>query len=552
MNKKILVLSILAILAADNIYAGSEAITNANNQAYIDGQLGYERFLYSRNHPANAGAPLYNANGGILGAQFGLTKTFGCIYSQIALDASRSLVNYSDSSLTGTPLSQGKSVSLSLDARLGYSFFMHNRFAFTPYFLGGYTQNQLDTGGYSSSFISGNYSGTTFVTQYLHYGIGALNQWAANPQWVLSLDALLGTQANPRVSANVDNFNNQASATTTYQKWPLKYALFWKVGAGSDYRFTNNVHLRADLAYGKNKLGGATTSDRGAFPSQNHPYWLGTLGLGYNFANFSMPSYSQTGGGQQTIYNANNQGSFHFGYETQNFSGGTTANEYHLKGGLPTFGIAYSKTWNTIYTQIAATEAYGATSSQVSYGNATTHNNTFDVSGKLGYVYARTQNIALTPYATLGYHRALQNIQGMPTNESSITNNVRETYYINGVAETYQHSWYGIGLRAQWSPLSKLVLSADGNVGRTFNANMHSWAPLNLPIYTSYSLGGATYQMAAVGADYLVENNWHLSANASYLHYTYSPSGANVFGISTVTDRVHQYSVDLGIGYSFA
>lgn len=542
MNKKLLVISIGVILTGSNAYADNATIGAVNNQAFIDGQFGSDRLTYS-NHPADAGAPLYNAQNRMTGALLGLTKTFGHVYSQFTLGANKGTLNYSDSSLNDNPLSSGHSVTLSLGARLGYSFFQCDTVAVTPYLLAGYTHNQLDTGGNSSSFITGTYNGATLLSQSFYYGVGILNQWAATPKWVLSVDAQLGTQNNPSANGYVNNFNNQPSATTTYQQWNLSTAQFWQVGLGSDYLVTHNLHFRAGFAYGYHNVGGSNTISTGVFPSEHHQFWLGNVGLGYSFADMNITSDEQTGGDQGAIHAANNQGSLHLGYLRQNFSGGTTLNSYTQTIGAPTLGVVFSKTSHALFTQIAADEAIGVSSYQG-------QNTIFDASGKLGYQFTSSSNTALTPYATLGYHRGFQNIKGMPSDAGAF-NGLTQTSYINGTTETYQHSWYGIGLIAQWAVSPKWVLSVDGNIGRIFNASMHSWTPLSLLVSTSYSLGNTTYQMIDVGADYLIAKNWHVQGNMGYWHYRYNPSSANTFGISTVTDTTRQINANVGVGYSF-
>jgi hypothetical protein len=175
----------------------------------------------------------------------------------------------------------------------------------------------------------------------------------------------------------------------------------------------------------------------------------------------------------------------------------------------------------------------------------------FDMAAKLGYQFVSSENTELTPYATLGYHRWSQNYQGQRIPGDGL-NGITNSYYIDGAVQTWQHTWYGVGLLAQWSVSPVFVLSADGNVGRTYNASMHGWAPVNNPVDTTYTIANTTYEMASLGADYRLAKNWHALANLSYWRYRYDPSGSNVFGISTVTANAHQLGVNVGLGYALA
>lgn len=150
----------------------------------------------------------------------------------------------------------------------------------------------------------------------------------------------------------------------------------------------------------------------------------------------------------------------------------------------------------------------------------------------------------------MGYHRWFTDILGT-ANVSGAINGINQVYYVNGIRETYSHSWYGMGLLAQWNPLPKWVLSADGNMGNIFNPNMQSWLPLGVTANTYYGLRNQWYQQADIEADYEFAPHWHAKANLGFWHFCYGPSARNQFGIATVTDDTNQYNASLGVGYSF-
>lgn len=547
MDKKLGLLVVAVIVETNIALADIAPIINANNQAFIEGLLGNSEQHYSANQPGDAGVPLYNAHGTIEAGRLGFVKTLGNIYTKFTLGISSNPVTYSTTTTNNQSITQGNSVLLSFVGQLGYSFFPYQALAMTPYLLAGYSHNQLNTGGYIGVFPF-NYNGGTLITQNPTYGIGLLNQWSAKPNWVLSLDAQVSALSQPWVTGYVNNFNNQDMATTTLQRWSLPTSTSWQVGFGSDYRFTQNLHFRTAITYIQNQLDSVTFSSSGVFPSQTNQSWLWSFGLGYNFATTPLDEKDGFIGStaEGSIYQVNNQASINLGYQNQDFTGGTTFYGYHQTGGVPFVGLVLDKTRNAVFSEVAIKETVGQTTSS----GQNTHNTFFDINGKLGYSFASSINTELTPYATLGYHRGLMDILGMQS-LSGIINGITQTYYVNGIRETYSHGWYGAGLLAQWNPMPKLVLSADGNIGNIFNPQMQSWVPLGVTVNTSYSLNDQWYQMAGIGADYEFAYHWHAKANLGYWHYSYGPSATNQFGIATLTDTTNQYTASLGVGYAF-
>lgn len=544
MKTKFIILFTGSSLITSTALATNQTIINANNQAFINVQLGSGKLTYNNNRPADAGAPIFNSTTRTNGGELGITKTFGRIYSQVTLNSTRAVLDYYDSALNGTALTDGSSVSLNLAARIGYTFFSRENITFTPYVLGAYTNNQLDTGGYSANFMPVSYNGATLITQSFYYGIGLLNQWAISPIWVLNADLQLGTSNQASVSGYVNNFNNQPDAVTTYQHWNLSNASFWQIGVGSDYVATKNLHVKANATYSQHNLGGMNSGFRGDYPAQHHQNWMVSLGLGYGLSDINDPTGILTGGDQGTIYASNNQATLLLGYQTQQFHGGTSAAPFNSQtSSLPTLGLVFTKTWGHVYSQLGFNEGVSVTSNQ-------TQNTALNAAGKLGYQFANSESSDITPYATLGYHRWLQNIAGTPSNQGS-NNNIPTIYYINGVNGTYQHSWFGLGLLYQWAASPQLVLNADVGIGRTFNASLHSWQPISTPSYTNYSFNDANYQMLGLGADYLLQRYWHLQGNLGYWHYNYGASSVYTTGIAGLSASTKQWNATIGLGYSF-
>jgi len=536
MHTKLFLLALSMLFFTTVTYAADPAIMRANNQAFVDGQFGYHWLQYSGNHPADAGAPLYRAQGGLLGAQVGVTKSFAHIYSQFLLEANRATVNYSEYGVNNARLTNGSAVLLSPMLRLGYRFDTKSHFAMTPYLTGGYANSQLNTGGYSAPFIALPYNGATLVTQYFYYGLGLLNQWAANPDWVLSADVQLGSQYHPWVNGNVNNFNIPPGATTVWQKWHLSPGLVSQFDVGSDYHFAKHLHMRTHLAYTHNNLNGENSSSSGVFSAQTQNNWVVNVGLGYDFAADNAVNQSE-GGGQKAIHAVNNQASLQLGYQREYFTGGTTANSYKQNGSLPAIGVMLSKTWRALYAQLTMTNVFGDTA----YKSSTIYNTILTIAAKLGYQFASSENVALTPYATLGYHRWSQAMQGTPN----------QTVFMNGSTDTYQQGLLGLGLLGQWAIMPRWVVSLDASLGSTFNASLRAWTPSGLTVYTPYNVGNAGYGRAALNADYALTSHWHAQAGIDYLRYSANASNPNILAVSARNTTAQQTSVHVGLGYAF-
>ena len=101
------------------------------------------------------------------------------------------------------------------------------------------------------------------------------------------------------------------------------------------------------------------------------------------------------------------------------------------------------------------------------------------------------------------------------------------------------------------SPIPKLVISLDSNVGRTSNAQVHTW---NIFFFDTLlfneSLGSRSYFMANVGADYQIAKDWHLLANLNYWRFNYGMSNPNQFGVLEPTSNTRLLTAMVGVGYS--
>jgi hypothetical protein len=133
----------------------------------------------------------------------------------------------------------------------------------------------------------------------------------------------------------------------------------------------------------------------------------------------------------------------------------------------------------------------------------------------------------LTPYAELGHHRWDRGVN---------------------LGEIYTHSYYGIGVLAQYSPASKLVFSANALAGHTFN----SYIDVN-GVFTG-PLGDSALAKFGVAADYAFTRNIHANFGVDYTSFSYGVSDFYPYGAGAAGEpdsKTNYTTVRIGAGYSF-
>lgn len=139
----------------------------------------------------------------------------------------------------------------------------------------------------------------------------------------------------------------------------------------------------------------------------------------------------------------------------------------------------------------------------------------------------------LTPYAELGHHEW-----------------DRGANY----GETYTHNYLGFGALGQYSPVSKLVLSANAMVGETFGSyiTVNSGPGLN---GFSGSLGNSILYKVGVAADYAFMKHFHGNVGVDYMSFNYGISAAYPVGGGFVAwepdSKTNYTTVKIGLGYAF-
>ena len=144
-------------------------------------------------------------------------------------------------------------------------------------------------------------------------------------------------------------------------------------------------------------------------------------------------------------------------------------------------------------------------------------------SARYGKGFIVNDEFMLTPYAELGSHEWDRGVNW---------------------GETYTHNYYGIGALGQYSPASRLVLSANALFGSTFGAN--------IVINGAFSgaLGNSTLYKFGVAADYAFAQNLHGNIGVDYMSFKYGHSAVYV-GFFEPDSKTNYTTVKVGLGYAF-
>jgi hypothetical protein len=125
-----------------------------------------------------------------------------------------------------------------------------------------------------------------------------------------------------------------------------------------------------------------------------------------------------------------------------------------------------------------------------------------------------------------------------------------------GYDEVYQHAYAGAGLLLQYSPAPRWVLSANGLVGGTFNANMVSTltaggAP-NICAGCTFQLGSSAIYDAGFSVDYAITEHLHTNAGIDYTFFKYGQSPVVPFGAGAFLEpnsKTSDLTLSIGLGY---
>lgn len=127
------------------------------------------------------------------------------------------------------------------------------------------------------------------------------------------------------------------------------------------------------------------------------------------------------------------------------------------------------------------------------------------------------------------------------------------TRWIN-YGETYIHSYAGLGLLAQYSPMNKLVFSANGLAGRNFGSKIQVNGG---PMMDGFSgdLGNSMLYRLGLAADYAFTKMIHGNVAMDYMSFKYGMSAAFPVGGGFVAwepdSKTWYASFKMGLGVAF-
>jgi hypothetical protein len=150
---------------------------------------------------------------------------------------------------------------------------------------------------------------------------------------------------------------------------------------------------------------------------------------------------------------------------------------------------------------------------------------------RFGNGFGFRDKFMLTPYLEFGHHEWDRGVN---------------------YGEIYTHNYVGFGALGQYSPVGKLVLSANAMLGETFGSyiTVNSGAGLN---GFSGELGNSNLYKIGIAADYAFVQNLHGNIGVDYMSFNYGISAVYpVNGGSLEPDSKTNYTtVKIGLGYAF-
>ncbi|ABR91267.1 Hypothetical protein mma_1786 [Janthinobacterium sp. Marseille] len=228
--------------------------------------------------------------------------------------------------------------------------------------------------------------------------------------------------------------------------------------------------------------------------------------------------------------------------ETNDGRFGTTVGTLNTeKGWVPGFAVSASAMQDWLfgndYLQFqysrnkGHTDYTGSLLTGGAFGSAVQQNDAtlIDYSLRWGKGFSVNQAMMLTPYLELGRHEWKRGVnQG----------------------ETYTNNYYGIGALAQYSPMPRLVLSANALIGRTSGADISVGGPLGF----NGSLGNSNLYKVGLSADYAFSQRFRGNVGLNYSAFKYGASANYPVG-GTVTwepdSRTRYTTISAGVGYAF-
>jgi hypothetical protein len=159
-----------------------------------------------------------------------------------------------------------------------------------------------------------------------------------------------------------------------------------------------------------------------------------------------------------------------------------------------------------------------------------------DVDVRLGKGFGFGSSVMLTPYLGVGWHEWGRNLPGA-----------------SGYHEDYSDGYVGGGLLVQAAPIDRLVISANGLGGTTFDPSMTASdnGGVHLPPLSAFNLGSRPIYMAGLSADYAITTLLHVNAGIEWTDFTYGRSQVQPPGLLEPNSSTHDLTFRVGVGIAF-
>ena len=146
-------------------------------------------------------------------------------------------------------------------------------------------------------------------------------------------------------------------------------------------------------------------------------------------------------------------------------------------------------------------------------------------SARYGSGHNVSDEFMLTPYAELGNHKWNRGVNS---------------------GEIYTNHYYGFGMLAQFSSVSRLVFTANAMLGTTFG----SYIVVNGTKGFSGPLGNSNISRVGLSADYAFTQQSHWNIGVDYVSFKYGAS-ATYNGYYEPDSQTSYTTIKLGYGYAF-
>ncbi len=263
---------------------------------------------------------------------------------------------------------------------------------------------------------------------------------------------------------------------------------------------------------------------------------------------FAVSAFASAYSGNSAILNANN--------EVGVAATGTLTNyQEHVPavygpsdtetGVTPGFAVKGSYMGNFMGIPNAYAEInYGYSTGDITYkgavggsGGYTPYDGTDDmttnrVMARLGVGFNMTSDMMVTPYIAGGYQEWNRDLKGP-----------------YGYTEDYHAGLVGLGAKFQMALSSRMIIGAKAEclavIGGSMTPNLYNG------MYGSAQFGTSGEEVAGLEADYRVVGPVHAYAGMDFTHFNYT-GGALNYGAFEPSSSTNQFSMDLGVAYSFS